>query len=91
MVLMCKRFLVSGLVQGVGFRYHTQRAAVRFGLRGWVQNLQTGDVEVVACGEPDQLQALHEWLSNGPPLARVDAVEQLPVGDAPDGSGFAIR
>lgn len=75
--------LVSGLVQGVGFRYHCQRAAQRLALRGWVRNLADGDVECWLEGEPSALVEMCQWLEQGPPIARVEqtrVTQQKPLG-----------
>lgn len=74
MAVSCRRFLVSGRVQGVFFRASTCDTARALGVGGWVRNLPDGRVELVACGEPAQLDALTAWLWKGPPHARVDAV-----------------
>lgn len=84
------RFLVSGRVQGVAFRANTRAQAQRLGLRGHAINLHDGRVEVIAAGDADALEALADWLTRGPPLARVDAVERLPVDDAEIAAGFRI-
>lgn len=63
---------ISGRVQGVGFRWHSQWQAERLGLRGWVRNLIDGDVELWAEGDEQALAALERWLAHGPPAARVD-------------------
>ena len=70
------RFLVSGKVQGVCFRANTQAQARHLGLRGYVRNLPDGRVEVLAAGADEALEALAEWLWQGPPLSRVDAVDR---------------
>lgn len=70
----CRRCLVSGLVQGVFYRASTQRKAQELGLTGYARNLSDGRVEVLACGEPAALNALCEWLWEGPPQAAVTAV-----------------
>ncbi len=62
---------VSGMVQGVGFRYSTLMRARRLGLRGYVRNMPDGSVEVVAEGETERLEALRRWLSQGPSGAYV--------------------
>lgn len=67
--------LITGRVQGVGFRYEVQRAALRAGLTGLVRNLGTHQVEVIAEGETAALQALLKRLREGPPAARVDNVQ----------------
>jgi acylphosphatase len=71
------RFLVAGRVQGVGFRAWTRRRALELGLRGEALNLADGRVEVLAAGAPAALDALHDALRAGPPLARVDAVQRM--------------
>lgn len=67
--------IVTGLVQGVGFRYHTRDEAVRLDLQGWVRNLDDGRVEVVAEGPEETLRQLVAWLGRGPRSARVDNVD----------------
>ncbi len=68
------RAIVSGSVQGVGFRYSACRYAQRLGLRGWVRNLDSGEVEVWAEGEGPALAEFREWLEEGPPGAVVGSV-----------------
>jgi len=70
-----RRFVVSGRVQGVGFRAFVVEAARGLGLAGWVRNLADGRVEALAEGEPAALDRLAEALARGPLLARVDRVE----------------
>jgi acylphosphatase len=77
------RAIVSGRVQGVGFRYSASREARRLGLVGWVRNLETGEVELWAEGGIDSLAAFREWLGEGPPgawIERVDAEKRDPAG-----------
>lgn len=74
---VCKRFLISGKVQGVFFRGTTAQRASRLGLTGWAHNLADGRVEILARGEAANVRALEEWLQHGPPIARVDAVQAL--------------
>ena len=68
---------VSGLVQGVGFRWFVREKARRLGLSGWVRNLPDGSVEVIAAGEGAQLELLKEELRRGPPGAVVDGLTHL--------------
>lgn len=70
------RFLVSGLVQGVGYRWFARRAAVRLGLSGVARNLPDGTVEVIAAGSVQALAEFEVELRRGPPSARVRAVEK---------------
>jgi acylphosphatase len=65
---------ISGLVQGVGFRFFAQRAAQRCNVTGYVMNLQGGRVKVVAEGPKDALSLLLEELRKGPPLSFVEEV-----------------
>ena len=62
---------VSGRVQGVCFRMETREQAQFFGITGWVRNLPDGRVEVLASGAETQLKQLHDWLKQGPDMARV--------------------
>lgn len=71
----CVHCFVSGLVQGVFFRVATRDQAKRLGVTGWVRNLPDGRVEVLACGDREGLDALVEWLYEGPPHANVSGVE----------------
>jgi len=71
---ICVHFFVSGKVQGVWFRMSTQDKAKELGLTGWARNLPDGRVEVIACGERDKITELHEWLKQGPELAKVSEV-----------------
>ena len=63
---VARRFLVSGRVQGVGFRFFAEAAGAREGLHGWVRNLPDGRVEVVAEGEAAALERFEHALSTGP-------------------------
>ena len=66
---------ISGIVQGVFFRTHTQDVARGLGLTGWVRNLHDGRVEVIAEGAKEQIEQLIQWCHKGPPGASVDGVE----------------
>jgi acylphosphatase len=85
--MTCKRFLVSGRVQGVFFREYTRRQAESLGLTGHAVNLKDGRVEVVACGDLATLDELSTWLRHGSPMARVDGVESEAIEVAPP-NGF---
>ena len=83
---------VVGRVQGVGFRYATQREAGRLGCSGWVRNGSDGTVEVFAQGEPAALSRLRAFLADGPPAARVQGV--YAAAAEPDPAlppGFQVR
>ena len=71
---VCRRFWVSGRVQGVFFRVSTARVAQRLDLTGYAKNLTDGRVEVLACGGPDEVARLEAWLHEGPPASAVTLV-----------------
>jgi len=86
-----KRYLVSGAVQGVGFRYFTQHAAAKLHLSGYVRNLQDGRVEVFASGTPECLKQLRLQLERGPRFASVSEVQEEDAEpDTRFTSGFLI-
>jgi acylphosphatase len=71
---MVLHFLIRGRVQGVGFRWFVHREAAELGLRGWVRNTDTGEVEVLAAGDPEGLADLRTELHKGSRGSRVDAI-----------------
>jgi acylphosphatase len=83
------RVVVSGDVQGVGFRWSTREEAAGRGLRGWVRNLADGRVEAVFEGPPVDVDAMVAWCRTGPrwaTVSRVEVVEEEPAGE----TGFRI-
>ena len=85
--------IVAGRVQGVGFRYHVEDAAHRYGVAGWVRNLPTGEVEILArVTERSRAPFLAE-VKNGPRMAQV---REMKVRNSPPGvdcpqEGFLVR
>jgi len=71
-----RRWLVRGRVQGVGYRYFAQRAAVELGLSGYARNLDDGRVEIYAAGPEDKLSEFAGMLHRGPRWADVRGVEE---------------
>jgi acylphosphatase len=69
-------FRISGVVQGVGFRWWTQRQAQRLDLRGFVRNLRDGSVEVTVSGPAESVQKLQDLLRRGPAGSQVDSMEE---------------
>ena len=67
--------LVDGIVQGVGFRWFTQKLADKYGLTGWVKNRWRGDVEIIVEGPRDTIESFIGDLKAGPRYGRVDAVD----------------
>lgn len=72
-----RRLVISGRVQGVGYRWFAMKAARGLGLSGWVRNLPDGRVEVLACGSPKDLSRFEATLRVGPSGARVENVESV--------------
>jgi len=71
-----KRYYVSGIVQGVGYRYFAQRMATRLGISGYARNLNDGRVEVYAIAPAESLAALRTALERGPQSASVSRVDE---------------
>jgi acylphosphatase len=69
--------VVTGRVQGVGYRYFAQRLASQLGLVGWVRNREDGAVEIEACGDAASLARFEAGLRLGPPAARVAEVSTV--------------
>mgnify|MGYP001826992365 FL=1 len=76
---VCFRCVVAGRVQGVFFRASARGQGQRLGLTGYARNLPDGKLEVLACGAPDAVGQLREWLRTGPPMAEVTGVACEPV------------
>ena len=83
------RVRVEGRVQGVGYRYWTERTAAGLGLSGWVRNRRDGSVEAVLSGTPEAVARMLERCREGPPSARVTAVTILEEGGEASG-GFHV-
>ena len=83
-------FRISGLVQGVGFRYTMCREARRLQLAGWVRNCNDGSVEAVAVGDDGALQRLVDWARHGPAGARVDNIQVNAATNAQAGDVDAL-
>lgn len=88
--MVCRRYRIAGLVQGVYYRASARAEAARLGVTGWVSNLPDGRVEVTACGTAEQLAVFEAWLRRGPPRAAVREVEvrEAPLEPFP---GFQIK
>ncbi|MBI3566197.1 MAG: acylphosphatase [Elusimicrobia bacterium] len=85
-----RHLLVTGRVQGVGYRWFARELAESLGVTGWVRNREDGSVEAEAEGTPEALDEFVARLKDGNPSARVAAVAEAPR--APEGSrGFEIR
>ena len=76
MSVIARHLLIRGHVQGVFFRAWTVKTASDLGLTGWVRNVRSGDVEAVVQGEPAAVDQFITLAHNGPPVARVDNIDQ---------------
>lgn len=88
---MRARVRVTGRVQGVFFRQSTVEMAQGLGLTGWVRNLADGRVEALFEGEQEVVEQALAWCRQGPPRARVDALEVEWLEDPGGCAGFVIR
>ena len=85
------RLVVTGRVQGVGFRYAACEAAFEAGVSGWVRNRPDGSVEIVAQGSPAAVARMTAWARRGPRYASVEGVHVEELASQPDPEGFDIR
>ena len=91
-IQQAKRYFVSGMVQGVGYRYFAQRAAERLGVAGYVRNLGDGRVEVYAIGDARALAQLRAELERGPRAAQVSKVTEEKAEIDPEfARGFSVE
>jgi len=88
---LSRRYVISGRVQGVGFRFFAEAAAAAEGLHGWVRNLPDGRVEIAAEGDVESLDRFERRVRQGPRGARVDEVEVEHLTAHGRDTGFSIR
>jgi acylphosphatase len=88
---IARKFIISGEVQGVGYRFFAQRAAARHQVVGYVRNLPDGRVEAVAEGERASVEAFLHDLATGPSWATVANVEEINLEPAGTYSSFLIE
>lgn len=75
-MIVARKFVISGLVQGVGFRYFAQRSAARHQVRGYVKNREDGRVEALAEGPPKAVEEFKHDLAAGPSYSKVEHLEE---------------
>lgn len=86
---IARKYYIKGLVQGVGFRFFTQRSAAKHQVVGYVKNLEDGRVEAFAEGSEKSIQEFYEDLLTGPVYSRVEEIEELVI--EPEGLYPAFR
>jgi len=77
-----RHYLISGRVQGVGFRWFVHREAAALGLRGRVRNTEDGHVEIIVAGDEEKIAALRTLLHQGSRGSRVDRVHEHELADS---------
>ncbi|MFA5352023.1 MAG: acylphosphatase [Candidatus Gracilibacteria bacterium] len=81
---------ITGKVQGVWYRDHTRKEALRLGLKGFARNETDGSVTIIATGKKEKLQQLREWCETGSPKSEVSSVEENWREDEASFAGFEI-
>lgn len=90
-MIVARRFLIGGRVQGVGFRMFAEAAATREGVHGFVRNLPDGRVEALVEGDQASVDRVELKLRRGPAGAHIEAFEVEPAAPAHRATGFSIR
>ena len=88
---MQRYILISGKVQGVGFRYFTRQNAMKLGVHGYAKNLLNGKVEVVAEGDKVTLDEFVKILWKGPPASRVEDVKVEARSHSGEYTSFGVK
>lgn len=88
--MFSKHFLITGKVQGVGFRVFTLQKAIQHGIQGWVRNLSDGRVEVLAIGPEGAMNRFARELIKGPQRSSVEDLSESDFSGTIDSSGFKI-
>lgn len=83
--------IVSGEVQGVGYRYTAKLYAERFGVTGWIRNRRDGTVEAHVQGSDDAVDEMLAWMAGGPPGSRVDGARSADVAVDDGAQAFEVR
>jgi acylphosphatase len=88
--IIARRYLISGRVQGVGFRWFAKRAADSAGVTGYVRNLRDGRVEAVAVGSPARVAGFRQAISKGPGYSVVTGIDEVKLPPDTEFSDFDI-
>ena len=90
-MIVARRFIIGGRVQGVGFRMFAEAAAMREGVHGYVRNLEDGRVEALVEGDQQAVDRVELTLRRGPSGSRVESFEVDPAAPSYRATGFHIR
>jgi acylphosphatase len=90
-MIVARKFIISGMVQGVGFRFFTQRAAARHQVRGYVKNLIDGRVETLAEGSEKAVENFKHDLIAGPTYSNVEHLEEIVLDPSNLYSSFRVE
>jgi acylphosphatase len=85
------KLIIKGRVQGVNFRYYTQREAQKRNLTGWVRNLPDGSVVALFEGDEDEVETMVQWCRHGPPSAQVTEMIVQPEEYRAEFQSFSIQ
>ena len=69
------KIVISGEVQGINFRFFTKKKADELGIKGYIKNLENGNVEAIFQGDEDSIKKIINWCKKGPSSAKVDSIE----------------
>lgn len=83
--------MVSGDVQGVGFRYFTQMKAIQYQITGWVKNSSNGNVEMIACGEEEDIKAFLNEIRHGHPFSKIKDLSYREIENIKPLHSFIIK
>lgn len=90
-MIVARKFIIRGLVQGVGFRFFVQRVAARHQVKGYVRNLEDGRVEALAQGTEKVVEAFKHDMTAGPRYSKVDEIEEIVLEPVEIYSTFRIE
>ena len=90
-MFVARKFIISGIVQGVGYRFFAQRSAARHQVRGYVRNLEDGRVETLAEGDARAVEEFKHDLTAGPTYSRVEEIEETVLDPSNLYSSFRIE
>jgi acylphosphatase len=85
------KLIIKGIVQGVNFRYYTQREARKYSVKGWVRNLADGSVAAVFEGEEEDVESMIQWCRHGPPGAHVTELIAQPEEYRGEFQNFSVK